>query len=84
MLVQRWPSSSSRCETFLEDLTSGRPLGTCVSWGIIFQNPMMSTCAPCNKKKQFCIIIIIIIIEEKDVFVSSRQGVGQRKNSEYL
>ena len=47
---------------------------------------MMSTCAPCNKKKQFCIIIIIIIIiiEEKDVFVLSRQGVGQRKNSEYL
>ena len=88
MLVQRWPSSSSHCETFLEGLTSGRPLGTCVSWGIIFQNLMMSTCVPYNKKKQFCIIIIIIIItiiiEDKDVFVLSRQGVGQRKNSEYL
>ena len=49
---------------------------------------MMSTCVPYNKKKQFCIIIIIIIItiiiEEKDVFVLSWQGVGQRKNSEYL
>ena len=48
----------------------------------------MSFCAPCNKKKQFCIIIIIIIItiiiEEKDVFVLSQQGVRQRKNSEYL
>ena len=93
VLVQRWPSSSSHCETFLEGLTSGRPLGTCVFWGIIFQNLMMSTCVPCNKKKQFCIIIIIIIIitiiiiiiiEEKDVFILSQQGVEQRKNSEYL